>query len=74
MTVIHPPVHTDAQYVAPAPLSSPRAILNEQQHPTETDAVNALVDMQRANSEAIDPNGARRLVRSLVALGLLRFE
>lgn len=69
MTVIHPPVKPDpiARQMADIERNSafPR---------TETDAVNALVDMQRANSEAIDPNGARRLVRSLVALGLLRFD
>jgi len=65
VTVIHPPTHTLEIKPEPKPWTEPR---------TETDAINALVDMQRANGEAIDPNGARRLVRSLVALGLLRFE
>lgn len=67
MTVIHPPVHTHHG----VPINEVDKLTGPL---SETDAVNALVDMQRANSEAIDPNGARRLVRSLVALGLLRFE
>lgn len=41
---------------------------------TEQDAVNAIVDMQKANGEMIDPAGARRLIRALVALGLLKFD
>ena len=65
MTVIHPSVHTLEIKPDSQSWTEPRA---------ETDAINALVDMQRANGEAIDPNGAKRLVRSLVALGLLRFE
>lgn len=45
-----------------------------QRHHTETDAVNAIVDAQRAAGDAIDPAGAKRLIRYLVALGLLHFE
>lgn len=40
---------------------------------TELAAVNILVDAQKANGDAIDPAGARRFVRALVALGLLHF-
>lgn len=72
MTTIHPPVQPDP--IARQMADIERGAAFNDRPRTETDAVNALVDMQRANSEAIDPNGARRLVRSLVALGLLRFE
>lgn len=41
---------------------------------TELDAVNAIVDAQRAAGESVDPAGAKRFVRALVAVGLLRFE
>ena len=34
--------------------------------------VTAVVEAQRANGDPVDPAGARRLIRALVALGLLR--
>jgi hypothetical protein len=40
---------------------------------TEAAAIDALIAVQKSNGDAIDPAGARRLVRALVALGLLHF-
>lgn len=40
---------------------------------TEQIAVEAIVAAQKTAGDPIDPNGARRLIRVLVALGLLRF-
>lgn len=36
--------------------------------------VDRIVAAQRAAGEAIDPNGARKLIRALVALGLLQIS
>lgn len=41
---------------------------------TEDVAVQAIVASQRANGESIDPAGARKLVRALAAVGLLKFD
>lgn len=41
---------------------------------SEAEAVNILVDAQKASGEMIDPAGARRLIRALVALCLLKFD
>lgn len=38
---------------------------------TETHAIDAIVASQKAAGDPIDPNGARKFVRALVALGLL---
>lgn len=37
---------------------------------TEAQAIDAIVIVQKANGDAIDPAGARRLVRSLIAIGV----
>lgn len=39
---------------------------------TEAEAIDAIVASQKANSEPIDPNGARKLVRALIAVGLFK--
>lgn len=38
---------------------------------SEAAAIDVLVANQRANGDPIDPAGARRFIRALVALGLL---
>lgn len=42
-------------------------------HGTEQEAVELLVAAQKLAGDPIDPAGARRLIRALVALGLIRF-
>lgn len=39
---------------------------------TEPHAIDAIVASQKAAGDPIDPNGARKFVRALVALGLLK--
>lgn len=57
-----------------APWQPPPAALERLSFaPTEELAVEAVVAAQKAAGDPIDPNGARRLIRVLVALGLLRF-
>ena len=48
--------------------------LDEEPANTEENAVTAIVVAQRANGDSIDPAGARRLIRALVAVGLLKFD
>lgn len=40
----------------------------------ELNAINAICRSQREGGESVDPAGAKRLVRALVAVGLLRFD
>jgi hypothetical protein len=40
---------------------------------TEEDAVTAICAAQRVAGDSVDPAGARRIVRALIAVGLLRF-
>lgn len=42
-------------------------------HGTEQEAVDLLVAAQKLAGDPIDPAGARRFIRALVALGLIRF-
>ena len=39
---------------------------------TEQEAIDAIVASQKSNSEPIDPNGAKRFVRALIAIGLFK--
>lgn len=62
MTVIHPPLHIpDVEPVKP--WSAPK---------TEQEAIDAITAAQRANGDSVDPAGARRLVRALIAMGLFK--
>jgi hypothetical protein len=63
MTVIHPPAHA-----APVPLETKPWVT-----PTsEQEAIESITASQRANGDSVDPAGARRLVRALIAVGLFK--
>lgn len=63
MTVIHAPSHIAPTVTEPKPWAAPA---------TEQDAIDAIVVAQKANGDPIDPAGAKRFVRSLMALGLFK--
>lgn len=63
MTTIHPPSHTVQSQAEPKVWTQPT---NEQE------AIDAIVAAQKSNGDAIDPAGARRFVRALVAVGLFK--
>jgi hypothetical protein len=39
---------------------------------SEAEAIDAIVASQKAAGDPIDPNGARKLVRALIAIGLFK--
>lgn len=41
---------------------------------TEQEAIDAIVASQTANKEPIDPAGAKRFVRTLIAVGLFKAD
>ena len=63
MTVIHAPSHVAPTVVEPKPWTQPT---------TEQAAIDAIVASQKANGDPIDPAGAKRFVRALMALGLFK--
>jgi hypothetical protein len=63
MTVIHPPSHVAPSVAEPKPWVTPT---------TEQQAIEAITASQSANGDSIDPGGARRLVRALIAVGLFK--
>lgn len=40
---------------------------------SEAEAVEAILAAQRAGGDAVDPAGARKFIRMLIAVGLLKF-
>jgi hypothetical protein len=63
MTVIHPPSHVSPSVAEPKPWVTPK---------TEQQAIEAITASQRANGDSVDPAGAKRLVRALIAVGLFK--
>lgn len=63
MTVVHPPSHVAPSVVEPKPWSAPT---------TEQEAIEAITASQRANGDSVDPAGAKRMVRALIAVGLFK--
>lgn len=63
MTVIHPPSHVAPSVAEPKPWVAPTS---------EQEAIEAITTSQRANGDSVDPAGAKRLVRALIAVGLFK--